>query len=498
MKTRFNESEFLTSVKGVMTYLPNVVNDQTAKNQIRSAIVNVDMDKDDVFSYIINLLTTNRPELLDRQFDVIGWKKIFGYFINNTDFPKFGTSLKESMDSLITPYQYRECFIEWATVYGHNPEALLNEIKLDCIGWWRIYATLNRIADEMGIVVEKPMAEETKGKVGRKKKEETAKDEKKEDKDKTPSTSKRGRGKKTESVPEITPTEEIKDGEMTTEPETPSTSEVSTVVEVSETEKVEEVKEVIKPVKKGKRGYNMPILQYKRGDKFPDVKTASEMTGISVDEILSSMENKPASQVDCIWKYTNKQKKEIVQFVYFHTYKNLCDIDHSSKSICGKEINHSNVSPKLKKDWSSISKEEFVWIQISGEISIVSPEPSMEVKEVSLPEMTSIDTSEVIPESCLTTNPICVDDYISSNLPDNLEFEGYYMIGDEFDLESGPFGTYNSLQEIMDDLGIYELTLNSYFSPDSECKKLYVDMGGDFQWIGFKTKEKSLPMESAA
>ena len=372
MKTRFNESEFLTSVKGVMTYLPNVVNDQTAKNHIRSAIVNVDMDKDDVFSYIINLLTTNRPELLDRQFDVIGWKKIFGYFINNTDFPKFGTSLKESMDSLLTPYQYRECFIEWATVYGHNPEALLNEIKLDCIGWWRIYATLNKIADEMGIVVEKHVVEETKGKGGRKKKEETAKDEKKEDK--TPSTSKRGRGKKTESVPEITPTEEIKDGEMTTEPETYSTSEVSTVVEVSETEKAEEVKDIIKPIKKGKRGYNMPILQYKRGDKFPDVKTASEMTGISVDEILSSMENKPASQVDCIWKYTNKQKKEIVQFVYFHTYKNLSDIDHSSKSICGKEINHRNVSPKLKKEWSSISKEEFVWIQISGETSSESPE----------------------------------------------------------------------------------------------------------------------------
>lgn len=498
MKTRFNESEFLTSVKGVMTYLPNVVNDQTAKNHIRSAIVNVDMDKDDVFSYIINLLTTNRPELLDRQFDVIGWKKIFGYFINNTDFPKFGTSLKESMDSLITPYQYKECFIEWATVYGHNPEALLNEIKLDCIGWWRIYATLNKIADEMGIVVEKPVAEEPKGKGGRKKKEETAKDEKKEDKKKTPSTSKRGSGKKTESVPEITPTEEIKDGEMTTEPETPSTSEVFPVEEVAETEKVEEIKGVIKPVKKGKRGYNMPILQYKRGDKFPDVKTASEMTGISVDEILSSMENKPASQVDCIWKYTNKQKKEIVQFVYFHTYKNLCDIDHSSKSICGKEINHSNVSPKLKKEWSSISKEEFVWIQISGEISTVSPEPSMEVKEVSLPEMTSIDTSEVIPESCVTTDPICEDDYISSNLPDNLEFEGYYMIGDEFDLESGPFGTYSSLQDIMDDLGIYELTLNTYFSPDSECNKLYVYMGGEFQWIGFKTKEKSLSMESAA
>lgn len=500
MTTTFNEVSFLTSVKGVYNYLPNVVNDQTAKHYVRSSIVNSGLDKDEVFSYLINLITNNKPELLDKRFDVNVWKKIYTYFINNTDFPRFGEKLKEIMVSLITPYQFKECFIEWAVAFGHNPEALLNEIKLDCIGWWRIYATLNKIADEMGIVVEKPVVEEPKGKGGRKKKEETAKDEKKEDKKKTPSASKRGRGKETESVPEITPTEEIKEGEMTTGPETSSTSEVSPVIEVSETEKVEEVKEVIKPFKKGKRGYNMPILQYKRGDKFPDVKTASEMTGISVDEILSSMENKPASQVDCIWKYTNKQKKGIVQFVYFHTYKNLCDIDHSSKSICGKEINHSNVSPKLKKEWSSISKEEFVWIQISGEISPVSPEPSMEVKEISLPEMTSIDTCEVIPKTCVTIDPICEDDYISSNLPDNLEFEGYYMIGDEFDLESGPFGTYNSLQEIMDDLGIYELTLNTYFSPDSECKKLYVDMGGDFQWIGFKTKEKdkSLSMESAA
>ena len=509
MKTRFNESEFLTSVKGVMTYLPNVVNDQTAKNHIRSAIVNVDMDKDDVFSYIINLLTTNRPELLDRQFDVIGWKKIFGYFINNTDFPKFGTSLKESMDSLITPYQYRECFIEWATVYGHNPEALLNEIKLDCIGWWRIYATLNKIADEMGIVVEKPVVEETKGKGGRKKKEETAKDEKEEDKKKTPSTSKRGRGRKIESVPEITSTEEIKDGEMTTEPETPSTSEVSPVEEMSESEKVEEIISERDTVEKGKGIYNESVLQYSRVEIFEDINHASKKTGIPVDDILSSIEVQPTTKVKALWKYTSEKKIKVAYYKYIYTYKNTNEVNKISKEVCGVKKYHTNVCKYLneciKNGWSSVGKEIDIWIRptevhtLEEGVSVdkdtkISSKVSTHIERVETKEVSGI----VLSKSLTSTDPICEDDYISSNLPDNLEFEGYYMIGDEFDLESGPFGTYSSLQEIMDDLGIYELTLNTYFSPDSECKKLYVYMGGDFQWIGFKTKEKSLSMESAA
>lgn len=484
-KKSFNEVSFLKSVREVEINLPNVKNDKNAKQLVRSSIINAWMDKDEVFSYIINLLETLRPEKMDRKFDVNGWKGIYNYFIKHPDYPKFGETLKSKMATLLTPFMFKECFIEWAVAYGHNPEGLLNEIKLDCIGWWDIYVLLVKKADELGIVVEKPESDEDLWKEEVKKAKEDAKAEKAktkeskkkdslERKDDKSSSPRRGRPRKTDSktLKEVMEVVETKEP-ATTVDETPMVkiSVPSTIIRDETGFK--------KPsTASGKRGYSIPVLQYKRCEIFPNVETASKKTGVAIEEILKSFESRPTTKVDCIWKYTNKQKKEVIQFTYLHTYKNQNDINVSSEAVCGKKIHHSNVVPKLKKEWTSISKEEFIWIQISD---VISSEPEMGAVEVPIV-------------------PICEIEESPEEKFDNVEYVGYYMKGDELDLETGPFGTYNSLQQIVDDLGIYEMTLSRYFSPESDCKKLFVDMGGEPTWIGFKVieKVKSISMESAA
>lgn len=424
-KKSFNEVTFLKSVREVEINLPNVKNDKNGKDLVRASIVNAMMDKDEVFSYIINLFKTHKPEKMDCVFDIKGWKEIYNYFIQHPDYPKFGATLESKLPTLLTPYLYKECFIEWAVTYGHNPEALLNEIILDCIGWWDVYVLLVKKADELGIVVEKPISDEDlwkeevkKAKEDAKAKKTKTKESKKEDskeKDVKPTSSRRGRPKKSISKKSREEMEVVE----TVEPATPVGE--TPIVKTTLTKK--DVKEDVKTKKHStapdKRGYDIPVLQYKKGEIFPDVETASKKTGISIEEILKSFESRPITKVDCIWKYTNKKKKEVIQFTYLHTYKNQSDIDKSSKEVCGKSINHSNVSPKLKKEWSDVDKGEFVWIQVPG-IDLAEDlkmEESYKISEdtyspeISIPTPTKdhIESSYIIKEGekvrCVKLNP---------------------------------------------------------------------------------------------
>ena len=233
-----------------------------------------------------------------------------------------------------------------ANVLGLNPDDLLCEIRLDSYGWWRLYVTLLEVAREKGIVVESKSI-----------KVKPVKDETKTDMSKSKSV-RRGRPQKYDS------TKEKKEEDKTI------VSEIITPVESvkeSVSKKLKKMNGGHVHIKKSsthkeKRGYDIPVLQYKKSTIYGTIQDAAAMTGMSVDEILSSMETKPTSKVDCIWKFTNNQKDKVAKYDYFHTYKNLNDINNSSESVCGKKISHSNVAPKLK-DWKPVSREETIWIK---------------------------------------------------------------------------------------------------------------------------------------
>ena len=333
MDNKFNEINFLKCVRHISNIIHNVVDDKTAKNLIVSTIKHCGYSKDEVLSYIILLV----PELLNKRFDIKGWRKIYDYFINNPKYPKFGNVLKDKQGFLKSEEDYSLCFKENAKYFSLDPDMFLNEIKLDCIGWRSLYITLIKMGVERGIKVEEPLVEK-KGRKGRKlKKMETTKDK---TIDETIPVS-----GETEVIPPTSPmvidTDKVK-AEIPKSPDTP---------------------EKVKTKSRTKRQYSVPVAQYKREQVFDTIESASEATGIDQSVILDCIVNRPSTKVERVWRYTDKKKQRIVLYTILHTYKSQNDIDKSSKEICGKKIYHNNI--ELKK-WEPVYRGEYVWIQVSG------------------------------------------------------------------------------------------------------------------------------------
>ena len=337
MEKTFNETGFLASVNKMSEIIPNVKDDKTAKNLMCSVMRHGGFGKNDTFNYLVSLIAERKPELLNRRFDVQGWRRIYSIFIQSQLYPKFGKALESKMELLATEYEYKVCFTEHARLYGLDPEHLLNEIKLDCIGWNRIYVALRTLAVEKGVAVHPA--------------KEIAMDEPAE---------------KRKAVPSMISLEPAKK-------KSASKKSVSKAVKVVDTHEKETVKiekkqnesETSLKVKdiKGKRGYNLPILQYARKQVFDSVAEASASTGIPMEKIMSSIESKPSMKVDTVWKYAGNSKTKVIQFNLIHAYKNQNDINKSSLEVCGKRIFHNNVVPKLK-EWKQTSREEYVWLQM--------------------------------------------------------------------------------------------------------------------------------------
>ncbi len=329
METKFNEIYFLKCVRHIRNIIPNVIDDKTAKYLMVSIIKQCGYSKNDVLSYIHSFVLTHSPELLNKRFDIEGWKKIYDYFIKSTKYPKFGDVLKEKQIFLRSEEDYRLCFTENAKYFSLNPDMFLNEIKLDCIGWRSLYLKFIGLGIEKGIEVEEPSIEITGRKKGRKPKMmETAKDE---------------------AIDETTPVR------------------VETEVALTTTSKVVDKDKVLAETSKSssrmKRQYDVPVAQYQREQVFDTIDSASEATGIDQSVILDCINNRPSTKVERVWRYTDKKKQRIVLYTILHTYKNQNDIDKSSKEICGKKIYHNNI--ELKK-WEPVYRGEYVWIQLSG------------------------------------------------------------------------------------------------------------------------------------
>lgn len=339
MKRTFNETGFLASINKMSEILPNVKDDKTAKNLMCSVMKHGGFGKNDTFNYLVTLIAERKPELLNRRFDVQGWRRIYSIFIQSQLYPKFGKVLESKMELLATEYEYKVCFTEHARLYGLDPEHLLNEIKLDCIGWNRIYVALRTLAVEKGIAVHPA--------------KEIAMDEPAEKRKDTASTASLEPAKK-KSISKKSVSKAVK---------VVDTHEKETV-KIEKKQNESETSPKVKAVK-GKRGYNLPILQYVRKQVFDSVAEASASTGTPVEKIISSMENKPLMKVDTVWKYAGNSKTKVIQFNLLHTYKNQNDINKTSLDVCGKRIFHNNVVPKLK-EWKQTSREEYVWLQIEA------------------------------------------------------------------------------------------------------------------------------------
>ena len=336
MEKKFDEKVFLAEVKQLGRIVPYFSTEPTAKNFLQVVIMHCGFREEEVYEYIGGLIVKNRPDIKKNVFDLKGWKRFYNCIIKRyRDVPRLGELLETVVDHLEKPEVYEKYFKLVAETLNVEAGPLMDYYIIHRTGWIKIADTLYKMANETDItetVVSEP-------------EERTSK-------------------KTIESEPE---TIHPKSEEASLTP----VAELSEPVPMSDKKK-EELKKTPTvrksksgPVRKGKRGYDVPVLQYTRGETFKDLDSASKKTGIPVEEILSSLETKPEKRVDCIWKYKNSQKKELVRFVYLHTYRNQNDINVSSEKVCGKKIHHNNVTPKLKKEWSPVSREEFLWIQSS-------------------------------------------------------------------------------------------------------------------------------------
>lgn len=402
MAQKFNEREFLKAVKklgGITTYFSS---EPTGRRFLEDVIFpHCGCDEFDAYNYMNSHIMDKMPESRTEIFTLDGWKKFYNLIITKyRGCPKLGEFLSLGVNFFNKIETYENYFRFITKILEIDPEGLMSFFTIHTLGWINVIDTMVKIA------------------------EETLCETKKVKKDTEPCVEERGSRSEVESDKSKTEDIPIME-EKGTEPVESATTVYSKPEVVEKEEKIgltiNEVADPTLPVvtepmvkkgkvkktseklpdKKDKRGYDTPVAQYKRGEKFPDVETASEKTGIPIEEILKSLETRPITKVNGIWKYTNKQKKEVIQFTYIHTYKNQSDIDKSSKEVCGKSINHSNVSPKLKKEWSSPDKGEFIYIQLS---------------EDSKPEITSIPehTSEVRVESVEIHTPDTVSEHIDT------------------------------------------------------------------------------------
>lgn len=367
MEHKFNEREFFKSVKklgGITTYFSS---EPTGRHFLEDVIFpHCGCDEFDAYDYMKRLIMDKMPKSRTEIFTLDEWKKFYDFIIKEyRACPKLGEFLSLGVNFFNKIETYENYFRFITQILEIDPEGLMSFFTLHSLGWIKVIDTMVKIADET-LGETKKVKKDTECGV----KEKVLRSEVESDKSKTediPIMEEKGTEPMetiatVDSQPEVVEREE-EIGLTVNEVAVPTLPLVTEPM--VKKGKVKKTSEKLRD-NKGKRGYDISVLQYKRGEKFPDVETASKKTGVTIEEILKSFESKPTTKVDCIWKYANKKKKEVIQYVYLHTFKNQSDIDKSSKVVCGKSINHSNVSPKLKKEWSSITKEEFVWIQIPG------------------------------------------------------------------------------------------------------------------------------------
>lgn len=404
MEKKFNEREFLKTMKQLGEITSYFSSEPTAKRFLDDVIFpHCGCDEYEVYDYMNEKIIERIPAAKKDIFNLEGWKKFYIFIIKKyRECPKLGEFLSYGVKFFQHVDTYESYFRLATEILEIDADGLMNFYTIHTLGWIKVVDTMVKIADE------------TLGETKKVKKDSEPDVEEKVSRSEVESDK-----SKTEDFPVVE--------ETVTDPmETVATGGSKTEVVEREEETGLPVNEVAEPtlpvitepmVKKGKgkktseklpdkkdkRGYDIPISQYKIGKIFPDVETASEKTGIPVEEILKSLATKPTTKVDNIWKYS--QKKEVIQFTYLHTYKNQVDIENSSKSVCGKQIHRSNVSTKLNSEWTQEYKGEFVYIRIS-DVEISDPTMS----EYSKPEITSIPepTSEerVQPVETHTTDTV--------------------------------------------------------------------------------------------
>lgn len=396
----FNEREFLKAIKRLGEITTYFSSNPTAERFITEVIApHCEYDCSDVFGYMNQKIMEKIPGKREEIFSLDGWKQFYIFIIKESNkCSKLAELLSYGVNFFNKIETYENYFRLATKVLDIDADELMNLYTIHKLHWIDVVDTMVKMANEtLGETkkVEKSEDIETSSSATN---EEPVVSEMEETGVKKPEFS------QSEPTPDIDVPEQV-NSEYIDESTSPDVSGEDSSTSMESEHSDVDVKET--PIiskssdRKGKRGYDIPIAQYKRGEKYPDIETASEKTGILIEEILKSLESRPTTKVDCIWKYTNKQKKEVIQFTYLHTYKNQSDIDKSSKEVCGKSINHSNVSPKLKKEWSSPDKGEFIYIQLS---------------EDSKPEITSIHehTSEGRVESVEIHTPDTFSEHIDT------------------------------------------------------------------------------------
>ena len=93
MEKKFDEKEFLASVKQLHTITPYLSGNPTAENFIELIRLNCGFDEVEMYSYFKTLLDKNCPELKDT-IDIKGWKKVYNVFISQHD-DKAGEIMKD-------------------------------------------------------------------------------------------------------------------------------------------------------------------------------------------------------------------------------------------------------------------------------------------------------------------------------------------------------------------------------------------------------------------
>ena len=174
MKRKFNENQFLASVKRMNTIVPFRGGERNAKDFIAHTLRRCGYNTSDAFHYFKSFIDEYVPEVKNKRFDVAGWKKIYTHYIEKRPMSKFTEHLKIGLSMAETEDDFEYCFTAAANSAGYKGDLLLFEIRLDSIGWENIVKTLVQVADEKGIEVPAIPVVGKKSK-GRKKKETSIK-----------------------------------------------------------------------------------------------------------------------------------------------------------------------------------------------------------------------------------------------------------------------------------------------------------------------------------
>lgn len=351
MENKFDEREFLASVKQLHTITPYLSGNPTAENFIELIRLNCGFDEVEMYSYFKPLLDKNCPELKDT-IDIKGWKKVYNVFISQHD-DKAGEIMKDGLDFFNSPDLYERYYNLVNETLGID-DVYTTIYLISKGGWIKFVDTLVKMAYEMFPDVE---PEKVAGDV---------------------------------VEPKTTPV-------FSTTPETKVKVEEDMEVAESHPDKTTSAK-------RGKRGYNIPVHQYQKVQVFDNIETASVSLGVDQSDILSVIDSKPTTVVDKVWKYTDKTKTKVSLYTHLHSYTNQSDIDKTSQKVCGKKIYHSNVVPQLK-DWKPICKSDYVWFQIDC-ISIPDTITNNGISENDIVPEEKIDTintgEELVPNKLYT------------------------------------------------------------------------------------------------